>query len=203
MPIIQLEQGSPQWLLYRSGRIMATDTPVILGSNPFKSRLELWEEKTGLREPTKLNDAMRRGQELEPEARRLASEILGISFEPCVIESQEFPWMAASLDGLNNCINNIYILEIKCPKSSTHDDAIDGKIPEYYRDQIQHQLFVTGASICYYFSYRPERKDKPYAIMEIYPDSVKQAKIYIGGVAFYKQMCDFEAPEEWQLVVRK
>lgn len=201
MGIITLEQGSEDWLKYRESRVMATDVPVILESNKWKTKLQLWEEKLRHRPPTEMNDAMRRGQLLEPEARKLASDFLGIDFEPCVYQSDKYPWLAASLDGISKCKK--YILEIKCPKASTHEDAIDNRIPDYYRDQIQDQLLVTQAEICYYFSYRPENKDKPYAIVEIYPDLEKHEIIVQKSKEFYIQMCRMDPPEEWKLKLNK
>lgn len=197
MPVIDLEQGSQSWLDYRKDKIMATDTPILLGSNPWKTPYTLWEEKLGLKQPEKTNDAMRRGHELEPKARELACGITEINFEPAVVESTKYPWLAASLDGIGIGYNQ-YILEIKCPKPSTHDDALEGRIPEYYIDQIQHQLLVSEAEICYYFSYRPERTDKPYAIVEIYKDLNKHEQIIEKGQEFYNRMCTMNPPKEWR-----
>jgi len=203
MPAIHLEQGSNEWLEYRKSKIMATDISVILGNNPWKKKLELWEEKLGLRPPTQLNAAMKRGQDLEPEARKLASDFIGIDFEPCVYQSDKFPWLAASLDGISINIKEPYVLEIKCPKEFTHVDATNDIIPGYYIDQIQTQLLVTGASICYYFSYRPEYKEKPYAIIPVHKDPEKQAEIIEKGQEFYIQMCTMNPPEEWILNLNK
>lgn len=208
MTVIEHEQGSEAWKQWRMSRITATDISIILDSNPFKTKLELWEEKLGFRQPTQLNSAMKRGQVLEPEARKLASELLEMEFDPCVLQHDSYSWLAASLDGLvTKYDENVsgeqvcfdYILEIKCPKGSTHDDALDCRIPKYYRDQMQTQLLVSGAEICYYFSYRPERKDKPFAIIEVFPDKEKQAEIIEKGYEFYIQMCTMQPPEEWKL----
>lgn len=201
MPTISLEQGSQAWLDYRKSKIMATDTPIILGSNPWKTKLELWEEKLSFRPPVEMNDAMLRGQKLEPEARELANKEINIEFSPCVIESDNEHWLAASLDGISNC--GKYILEIKCPKDTTHDDALDNRIPEYYFDQIQHQLLVSKCDIAYYFSYRPERKDKPYAIIEVYPDLEKQSKILEKGYEFYQDMQTMNPPEDWKIKLKE
>lgn len=200
MPVVQLEQGSQAWLDYRKKKIMATDIPIILGSNPFKTKLELWEEKLGFRESTKINTAMERGQRLEPEARTLASHEIGTSFDPCVLEHSKYTWLAASLDGMSK--GGYTIIEIKCPKDATHQDAIEGIIPPYYEDQIQVQLLVSGAGCCIFFSYRPERKDKPYAIIEVYPDHEKQAEIIEKGYKFYQDMCNMNPPEEWKFKQR-
>jgi putative phage-type endonuclease len=202
MPVIDLIQGSEKWLKYRQSRLMATDVPVVLGSNPWRTKIELFEEKLGLRPPVQLNAAMERGQKLEPEARKLASELLGIEFEPIVMESTRFPWLASSLDGISSC--GKYILEIKCLSERSHEAAIDDIIPPYYIDQILTQLEVTKANICYYFSYRPEYTGKPYAIIPVYPNREKQAEIIAKGSDFYfNHLCVMNPPEDWKLKERK
>lgn len=202
MPVKNLEQGSIEWLNFRKSRIMATDIPIILGSNPWKSKIELWEEKLDIRPPVQLNDAMRRGQELETTARKLASELIGIEFEPVVIESTKYPWLASSLDGIG-IGKNQYILEVKCPKEFTHVESTDGNIPIYYMDQIQTQLICSEASICYYFSYRPEYTNKPYAIIEVRPDPEKHQEILHKGYEFYVNMCTMNPPVQWKLKIKE
>lgn len=201
MPIINLEQGSPEWLDYRQSKIMATDTPIILESNPFKTIFDLWEEKLSLKAPPSLNESMARGQALEPEARQLACFKIGIEFEPCVYEHDIHSDMAASLDGMSELGSSI--LEIKSPKERTHVEAIDGIIPTYYLDQMQHQLCCTGASICYYFSYRPEYEKQPYVILEIFPNLEKHEEIIRKGKDFYLNMYTMMPPEEWKFKERK
>jgi putative phage-type endonuclease len=196
MPVIDTPQGSPEWLSYRKSKIMATDIPIILGSNPWKNKLELWEEKLDLRQPIQLNDAMRRGQLLEPDARAIAIKELGMQFDPCVYESDKYPYLSASLDGMRGC--GKYILEIKCPKEFTHLDAVEKNIPLYYLDQMQTQLLVSEAEVCFYFSYRPEYELQKYVIVEVYPDKEKQAEIIEKGYEFYMQMCQMQPPEEWK-----
>jgi putative phage-type endonuclease len=203
MPIIEgLEQGTKAWHEFRARNVMATDIPVILGSNPWETKLERWEQKMGLRPPTELNDAMRRGMELEPEARTLAILKIGCEFSPKVFESSTHSWLAASLDGISDNEGE-YILEIKCPKELSHLEAANGNIPEYYSDQIQTQLLVTNALCCFYFSYRPEYIEQPYVIIQVEPDPEKQAEIIEKGYEFYMQMCNFEPPVEWKLKERK
>lgn len=201
MPVIQHEQGSQAWLDYRKSKIMATDIPIILGSNPWKTPLELWEEKLGFSPPTQLNEAMERGQRLEPEARKLASELIGIDFQPCVFQSENYPWLACSLDGISPC--GKYILEIKCPKEFIHCDAINQIYPSYYCDQIQTQLLVNKSMICYYFSYRPEYKEQQYALVETYPDFEKYADIAEFGYQFYTLMCTMNPPKQKKIILRK
>lgn len=192
MGIINLEQGSPEWLEYRLSKIMATDISVINLSNPFKSELELWEEKLAIRPGPTMNDAMKRGQDLEPIARKLACKEFGINFKPVVYESDQHNWVAASLDGY--CQDNNIILEIKCPKEKTHLQTFDQIIPMYYQDQMQWQLIATQASVCYYFSYRPECKERPVAIIEVVSDQDKQESLISKGWQFYQSFCTFSFP---------
>jgi len=46
------------------------------------------------------------------------------------------------------------IVEIKCPKSTTHVGYLDaGKLPAAYQPQIMHSLFVTGAKDAIFCSF--------------------------------------------------
>lgn len=193
MPRLNLEQGTSEWHSYRECHVMATSASVIMEINPFKTELELWEEMIGLRPRMKSNVAMERGTRLEPEARRLANQIIGIEFEPCVYESDKYNWMGASLDGISKCEK--YILEIKCPNEKTHEMALNEMIPEYYIAQIQHQLAVTNARLCYYFSYRPENIKK-YAIVEIERNDEFIEKMIAKENAFWINLCTMQPPEE-------
>ena len=140
MKIISLAQGSQEWLDWRKTRITATDASVIMGVNPFKNVSTLWKEKLDIVAAPTANERMLRGQELEPVARQLFIEETGIDVEPLVVESDEFYWMGASLDGIND--TRKIIIEIKCPSSDTHLLAVDGSIRPYYMVQMQHQLYA-------------------------------------------------------------
>lgn len=165
--IIEVEQGSDEWKGLRRSKVTATDCSVILGNNPFKTLQELWEEKLLMRPEPVLNDAMRRGQELEPIARQLFNERHELKLFPVVYQSDKHPWQLASLDGW---YSDGTILEIKCPNEKTHKMALAGLIPEYYKDQIQHQFSCTGADICYYCSYRPDHKENSLVVVKVYPN---------------------------------
>lgn len=200
MAIIEgLDQGTEKWLEYRRSKIMATSAAVILENNPFKTPLELWEEMLLMRPSPVINDAMKRGSDLEPIARELACKEIGIQFEPCVFESDKNSWQAASLDGLSPC--GKYILEIKSPNEKTHLMAINGEVPSYYLDQVQHQLACTKAEKAYYFSYRPEH-EKTYAIVEIDPDHEYHNFMIEKEHEFYKCLCTF-CPPSWKFKEKK
>jgi predicted phage-related endonuclease len=59
--------------------------------------------------------------------------------------------MLASMDGV--CIDNKLILEVKCTNKKNHEMAREGKIPDYYIPQVQHQIAVCCVDQCHYFSF--------------------------------------------------
>ncbi len=201
MPKIVMEQGTDEWKAWRKTKITATSASIIMGSNPWKTQEDLWNEMLGFTPPQEMNAAMMRGSELEEPARNLFMEISGLHFEPCLYESDEFPWMAASLDGISHLELCDAILEIKCPGEKSHLEACEGKIKPYYYDQMQHQLAVTGASMCYYFSYRPECTPQ-YIVIEVYPDVDYQEIMIKHEYEFYKKLCNFDKPVEWEMKQR-
>ena len=168
MKFLELEQGSDKWLLFRQVHIMATDAAKIMNKNPWETPKDLWEQKMGLAPPVSVNEAMLRGQRLEPIARALACKEIGVDFTPAVVQNATRPWQAASLDGISEDL--AYILEIKCPNNATHDFSVQELgIHNYYRIQMQHQFAVTGCASGYYVSYHPEHTT-PLIIIDVVAD---------------------------------
>lgn len=149
--MINLVQGSEQWHAFRKGKIGASDAPIIMSVSPFRTRLELWEEKVAIREPQPINSSMRRGMMLEAPARRCYEKMTGIDVVDAIKVSEEYPFIFASLDGIS--LDQKTIVEIKCTSKKNHELAKNGQIPTYYMPQVQHQIYVCGVDNCHYFSY--------------------------------------------------
>jgi putative phage-type endonuclease len=196
MKIINVEQGSKEWLSWRKTVITATDCSAIMGTNPWVTPYKCWQRKLGLIEEQKANEAMQRGSRLEPEARAQFNEVYGFDMQPAVVESSEFEFLGASLDGISALGN--HILEIKCGGSKLHEQALQGLIPEYYMHQMQHQLLVTRAEKCFYYSYN----GKDGVCIEVFPDDnfiekfMPKARTFWRGVAFFEppslQLSDYK-----------
>jgi len=135
----------------RKNKIGASDASIILGINPWKTPHKLWEEKLDICPQPPMNEAMLRGHELEPIAREYFMVTTGKEALPSICFHPRYPWMMASLDGVNH--DEQFILEIKCGGQKLHDKARIGVIPDYYMCQMQHQMAVTGYSKGYYLSY--------------------------------------------------
>jgi len=164
---MKIEIGSEEWLEFRRNKIMATDAPVIMGVSPWTTPLQLYKKKKE-RVESATNTYMKRGLELEPIARDLFEEKMGIFVWPEVRVSEEFDWMGATFDGIND---DGIVVEIKCPGHKDHDLAIEGNIPEKYFPQCQHQMMVADVSSMYYVSYNPE-SETPLVILNVSRDDL-------------------------------
>lgn len=188
MKVINVEQGTKEWLNWRKTVITATDCPAILGNSPWQTPYKCWQRKLGLVEEQASNEAMERGKRLEPEARALFIQQTGIEMTPVVVESSEYPFLGASLDGISAL--GVSLLEIKCGGEKLHSMAAHNIIPDYYLDQMQHQMFVTGAELCYYYSY----DGKNGICIEVPRDATFEERFMPKARAFWKGIAFFEPP---------
>lgn len=142
--IVQLVQGSEQWLAHRKALRNASETPAVMGLSPWVTPYQLWLQKTGRAEQT-VNAAMQRGTGLEPLARHAYEVETGHVMQPLVLQDGDY---SASLDGMT--LGGDLIVEIKCPvrgrESALWQSVAKGEMPAHYAAQIQHQLMVSGAT---------------------------------------------------------
>ncbi len=143
MPITQ---GSEDWLQWRREHITATDIGCIMGHG-YSTPQALYQQKKDPFYKVYVNAAMKRGSELENDAREYAIQALDMHFSPVVIEKGHY---GASLDGYHEQNG---ILECKCPGDKVFSSCLAGKIPESWKSQIQWQMMVADreyAHLCIY-----------------------------------------------------
>lgn len=176
--IVQLPQGSPEWLAYRRSRFNASESAAVLGASPWQTSYQLWLEKTG-KATNKPNAAMLRGTELEPAARAGYEDQTGLVMQPVVLEAGRY---SASLDGMT--LEGDLVLEIKCPvrgtRSDLWQDVTAGAVPEHYVVQVQHQLMVSGAAMAHLWVFDGHKG----LLHEIHRDEDCMARIQAGWEAF-------------------
>lgn len=142
------------WLEKRKSFIGGSDASAIVGMNPYKSNVELWEEKTGRRIPDDISgkDVVKYGHDAEPFLR----ELFALDFpnmrvmyaENNIWTNDRYPWAHASLDGwLFDCEGRFGILEIKTTNilQSMQREKWRGRIPDNYYIQVLHYMFVMEA----------------------------------------------------------
>lgn len=156
---MNLVQHSPEWHEHRARHFNASEAGAVMGVNPWQPRnpAELFDLKTGaLTIPE--TPAMRRGTELEPEARAAAEAVTGLVFTPSVLTRERY---SASLDGVD--FSDTVALEVKCPgEKSPLWEVTDGAslkaAAPYYWWQLVHQQYVAGFSCVWFMVYSPERQ---------------------------------------------
>jgi putative phage-type endonuclease len=94
--IVQLTQGSPEWLAYRLAKRNASESAAVMGLSPWTTPYQLWQIKTG-RLVQATNLAMQHGTNLEPVARLAYETRTGLVMQPLVLEDGLY---SASLDGM-------------------------------------------------------------------------------------------------------
>ena len=140
-----------EWLKYRTKGIGGSDVSIIAGINPFKSVHQLWLEKTGQIEPEQTDsDYAHFGSLLEPIVRKEFTARKGIKVRQkhMLLQSEDYPFMFADLDGVINEDGEMAVFEAKTASAYKQEVWEDG-VPAPYILQVQHYMAVTGAKRTY------------------------------------------------------
>lgn len=142
-----------EWLSGRLNGIGGSDASAVVGMNPYKTNIELFEEKTGRRVPEDISEKpyVIYGKKAEEYIR----ELFRLDYPEYQVEHHEFrilqslshPFMQASLDGeLTDQEGRRGILEIKTTNilQSMQYEKWKDRIPDNYYIQVLHYLLVTG-----------------------------------------------------------
>jgi putative phage-type endonuclease len=135
-----------QWLALRRQSIGASDAPVICGLSSYKTRFQLWLEKTGQMEPEPAGEQARWGLRLEDD---ISAELSGhynveIAAEQVMIQSEEYDWLTATLDMVTTD-NQIY--QYKCAgfnKAAELVAEVASTLPPDWVIQSHHEMIASG-----------------------------------------------------------
>lgn len=141
-----------EWLAARKHYIGGSDASAVLGMNPYKTNLELWQEKTGIVQPEDISGKpyVQYGHAAESYLR----ELFALDFPEYEVGyadnniwlNDRFPFAHASLDGwLADQGGRKGILEIKTTNilQSMQKEKWNHRIPDNYYIQVLHYLMVT------------------------------------------------------------
>lgn len=140
-----------EWLKWRTKGIGGSDVSVIAGINKFRSVFQLWLEKTGQWIPEEAeNEFIHFGNVLEPVVKREFMRRTGLKVraKKMLLQSEEYPFMLADLDGVIYENGEMCIFEAKTA-SAYKEDVWKQGVPDEYLLQIQHYMAVTGAKKTY------------------------------------------------------
>lgn len=140
-----------EWLQERASKIGGSDASAILGMNPYRTNIELWQIKTGQLIPEDISDKpyVKYGTEAEEHLRELFKldfpEYQVFYEENNMWTNDKYPFAHASLDGwLQDESGRFGVLEIKTTNilQSMQKEKWKGRIPDNYYIQLLHYLMV-------------------------------------------------------------
>lgn len=171
-----MKQNTPEWVSARLGKATASriaDAVAEIKTGWGASRKDylnelVFERINGVPVPQYQSADMLNGIMREPEARAT------YSFERNV-DVVEVGFLPHPMIGMSGCspdgiVGRDGLIEIKCPKWSTHQDTLlSGKIPDRYMKQMQWQLACCpDRTWCDYVSYSPQwREDLRLKIIRV------------------------------------
>lgn len=193
MQVLTMEQGSPEWLEARLGRVTMSELKTLLvngkgpggfgtGALSYMHQL-IGERMTGeLAEPFQGNVHTRRGHELEGVARELYRDATGETEpqEVGIILNHDVGYSPDSLIGDNGLLE----IKTKLPKYQI-EVLLSGEIPAEHIAQCQGGLWVSEREWIDFVSYWP---GMPLFIKRAYRDERLIRKIADRVEAFYAEM---------------
>jgi putative phage-type endonuclease len=190
MKEINLVQGSDEWKLFRINHIGCSDISAILGVSRWKTKADIWKQKTGNGEEQVDNEHMARGRRLEPIIRDQINKDFECNFVPAVFEHETLSFLSASLDGWDK--ESGMALEIKAPGSKDHECARQGVPPIHYFPQLMGICEVCELNEIRYSSfYEGERIDIIVRRDQVFIDDMLEKL-----EEFWESVQNFIAPDE-------
>ena len=180
--VVELQQGTREWLEWRHNGIGASDASSVMGENRFKSTAQLLQEKRAPARDSFQNEAMALGTRLEPEARRRYIAKTGQKVSPVCVQSTRYDWLRASLDGLAN--DHGTVVEIKCGASVYRRVSKSRSVPSYYYGQVQHILAITGLASLDFWCYWP---DHPQVLVPVERDDAYIERLLNKELEFWNR----------------
>ena len=205
-------KSEAEWKQERSYGIGASECAAAIGMSKWKSNVQLWEEKVGLREPEDISGKpfVQFGHDAEPHIRALFAldhpELEVIYDSPYkIIRNTDHPFIFASPDGelIERATGKRGGLEIKTTEimRGTQWKQWDNRIPDQYYCQVCHQMIaadwefvILRARIKWTTRERERRVDvREYRIDR---EDVEEDIKYIRGelIAFWKLVEEKQRP---------
>lgn len=177
-----MHEVESQWLAQRKKGIGGSDVGAILGLNPYRSRMDVWLDKTGRGGEVADNYAMARGRAMEPFLRQAFCNQTGLTVqvtENHTVAHRKYPFLRASYDGITS---DDGVLEIKTMNEWV---AKKGEIPKTYYWQIQHYMFIAELNHGYFaidaagrFIVEPVEYDPAYEV-DVLPELIRFWQDYV------------------------
>lgn len=184
---VHIDQGTPEWLLWRQPLLTASDTAATFDESPYKTIGDLWFEKSGLGTPDDEDRSwiFQKGHEVEAELRQLFSDHVQIPIHPACFEKGIF---GCSLDGYDKSVG---VFEAKYVGKEVLKKIAGGEIPKHHRIQVQTQLYGSDSDKGFYGA----KNGKDRIVIPFGRDEKLIKKIIQKGEAFMEMVRSGKIPE--------
>jgi putative phage-type endonuclease len=184
--LIEVDQNTPAWLDWRKNGIGASDAPAVLGVSPYTKPQNLWAIKVGMDVDKPVNKyIMDKGHDFETRIRAKYEFESEGNWPSVCMQSVEFPYLRASLDGWNG--KNIIEIKMVGAKMFASDD-----IPPHHYAQFQHQMMVSDA----------EDMTEIYGLIDEFNELKDKKRLVVRDEKFIDAMFHKEV-EFWKMVTDK
>lgn len=153
-----IEQGTPEWFALRAGKFSASRAAIVMGgldTSGLAGYIQdlAWERVYGPIPEGFKSDAMKRGNEVEPEARDWYAFEKGVSVEEVTLVEHDALNAVWSPDGLVGR----GAIEAKSPRHKAWMEVKrTGKVPSEYRWQCKWAMWVGGLEWLDFIAYQPQ-----------------------------------------------
>ena len=178
MQLHKMDQGSQEWHHIRKGKITGTTLKAIMGTKAARQEAlyEIVAERlTNGRELQEGENAMDRGNRLEPEAVAIFEFETGKKTEKIgFAQSDRNDFIGNSPDRMISNTKEEEMLEIKCPLGKNYVKMWEkDEVPDEYSHQVT-QYFVVNDNLktLYFMGYNPNIPVHPFHIMTIKRESI-------------------------------
>lgn len=144
-----LKLDKKEWLRYRKQGIGGSDAGAVCGLNPYRTALQVYQDKITEETEEIDNEAMRQGREFEDYVARRFTEATGkkVRRANAMFYDEEHPFMLADADRM--VVGENAGLECKTASPYMAEKCEDGKIPLSYQIQCYHYMSVCKAKAWY------------------------------------------------------
>lgn len=144
-----LNLNKSEWLMYRKKGIGGSEAGAVCGLNPYKTAMEIFQDKISDEVEEIDNEAMREGRDFEDYVAKRFTEASGkkVRRVNAMFYDEANPFMLADVDRM--VVGENAGLECKTVSPFMADKWKDGKIPLSYQIQCYHYMSVCNADAWY------------------------------------------------------
>lgn len=205
MKILNLVQGSEEWLEARLNYLCASEAPVVMGETKFMTRKQLLDVKKGWQnnpDPAFKQRLFEKGHENEDKARELLELTTMDDFPPVVllssIEGLSVECLA-SFDGLLDGKPGELIFEHKDWNLTLAENVRNQILEPLYYWQLEHQCLVNNSDTVLFICSDGTNENKVTMYYESQPE--RRAELIKGWQLFLEELAEHELEAKKEVVV--